>query len=140
MVIKNKNIDVMADARKDPRFSGYAKKIHKLIESKLKDDKGWIAYYLPYCHTEQSRYFRTKKLAEKYIASKACVVCKKKKDILFTACGSEWLLMPYKKYIKAKNNEDLMKAGGWKLIKKNNYGIKTIPKRSGSKRSGTFKK
>jgi len=113
-----KNIDAMAEAMKDPRFKKYSKKANKLIETKRK--KNWVAYYLPHISEdkEYDRCFKTKKMAEKYIISHLCSVCKKEKDPFYSACGSEWLIITYKDFLKSKNHEDLMKAAGWKKIKK----------------------
>lgn len=108
----------MAEARKDPRFKKYSERIHKLVEAEGK--KGWVAYYLP-CYPkdkEYNKWFKTKKLTEKYIISCMCSICKKEEDPFFSACGSEWLIITYKDFLKSENNEDLMKAAGWKKIKK----------------------
>ena len=79
-------------------------------------DKSWLAYYEPAGHKSWTKRFTTKKGAEKYVISRCCGLCKK--EGLFSMCGSEWLVIPYNKYLKSENHGDLMNAAGWKRIKK----------------------
>ena len=82
----------------------------------LKETNAFVAYYQPTSKEEHSRICKTKKEAEKYIISKCCKDCKK--EGMASACAAEWLIIPYSKYLKAENHFDLMKAAGYKQIKK----------------------
>lgn len=77
--------------------------------------QNYVAYYSPASHKEWTKLFKYKREAEEYVKSKNCWICKE--DGLSSMCASEWLIVPYDKYLKAKNHGDLMKVAGWKRIK-----------------------
>lgn len=85
--------------------------------NKKKLVKKWTAYYSPAINRKDpTKDFNTKKEAEDYIISRNCDMCKK--DGLESMCAAEWEIIKSKDLAKCKNFGDILKATGWKEIKK----------------------
>jgi len=74
----------------------------------------WTALYLPAGHEDYTQSFPTKKEAIEYAKK---FFCKKCKNIFISACGCEWLILPFDKLEECEGMDDVFKLAGYKKIK-----------------------